>query len=61
MVAIDSKFFYNLDLETSEGEMDGSLHVVFQNEMSAMSRDNDDYIRKLKEQIEKLERIKHAQ
>lgn len=61
MTAIDSKFFYNLDLETSEGELDSSLQIVFQNEMSVMSRDNNDYIIKLKEQIEKLDRMKNLQ
>lgn len=59
MGAFESKFFYNLDLEASEGEPDSSLQVVFQNEMSMMSKDNNDYIRKLKEQVKRLDNMKH--
>lgn len=54
---IDNKFFLNLEHE-SEEEMDGSIETVFQNEMCIMSKDNSNYVKKLREQIEKIDNLK---
>ena len=59
MVApFDPKFFLNLEVETSEEEMDSSVQTVFQNEMTLNSKDNLDYVKKLKDQIAKIDALK---
>lgn len=58
MASFDSKFFLNLEVETSEEEMDSSIQTVFQNEMSLLTKDNSNYVKKLKEQIEKVDALK---
>lgn len=58
MPAFDPKFFLNLEIEASEEEMDSSIQTVFQNEMSLLTKDNSDYVKKLKEQIEKIDALK---
>lgn len=55
---IDKNFFLNLDVESPDEEMDGSLQTIFQNETSIMSKDNSDYVRKLKEQISKIDSLR---
>lgn len=54
-----NNFFLNLDINNQEEEMDSSLHNVFQNEIVIKSKENDNYVKKLKEQIEKLDKLKN--
>lgn len=54
----DKNFFYNLEIESSEDELDGSIQTVFQNEMCIMTKENADYVKKLREQIEKVDKLK---
>ena len=61
MSSFDSKFFLNLELDSSdEEEMDSSVQTVFQNEMTLSTKDNSDYVKKLREQIEKIDSMKKA-
>lgn len=54
---VNSNFFLNLDLESSEAE-DGSIQTVFQNETYALSKDNSDYVKNLRRQLDALDRLK---
>lgn len=58
MHSIGKDFFLNLDVESPDEDIDGSLQTVFQNETSIMSKDNSDYVKKLKEQISKIDNLK---
>lgn len=60
MPEINNKFFLNLEQE-SEEELDGSFEPVFQNEVSIMSKDNSNYVKKLREQIAKIDDLKNMQ
>jgi len=57
MALADKNFFLNLEDDDDE-ELDPTLSTVFQNEMSIMSKDNSDYVKKLKDEIEKIDRLK---
>ena len=54
----NSKFFLNLEIETSEEEMDSSVQTVFQNEVTLLTKDNSDFVKKLREQMEKIDNLK---
>lgn len=57
---VDSKFFLNLEQE-SEEEMDGSIETVFQNQLCLMSKDNTGYVKNLREQLKKMDKLKNRQ
>jgi hypothetical protein len=57
-MSVDSKFFLNLEIETSEEEMDSSVQTVFQNEVTLLTKDNSDFVKKLREQMEKIDNLK---
>lgn len=57
MALADKNFFLNLEDDNAE-EMNTTLDTVFQNEMAIMSKDNSDYVKNLRNQIAKVERVK---
>lgn len=62
MAALDTKFFLNLDLESSEVEEGAPIQQIFQNETYVLSKDNSNYIENLKKQMAALDRLnKHKQ
>lgn len=58
MAGIDTKFFLNLDLESSEVEDETAVQQVFQNETYVLSKDNSHYIENLRKQMDLLDRLK---
>lgn len=61
MHTFDKKFFLDLEMASSEEERDGSLQIVFPNEMNIMSKGNSDYVKKLRKQIEKIDDLQKKQ
>lgn len=58
MASVGSDFFLNLEIETSDEETNSNVQTVFQNELSLFTKDNLDYVEKLRKQIEKIDSLK---
>ena len=58
MPGIDTNFFLHLDAESSADMDEGAIQVVFQNETNVLSKDNSQYVKELRRQMEALERLR---
>lgn len=56
-MAFDNNFFLNLDIEDTEANEDNTIQQIFQNELVVLSRDNSNYVKKLKEQLKLLDQL----
>ncbi|KAL6121752.1 hypothetical protein NUSPORA_01294 [Nucleospora cyclopteri] len=56
-MAIDKNFFLNLEYE-SDVEEDAEIEPVFSKNVYALSRDNVDHIARLREEMERIDKLK---
>ena len=58
---LDTKFFLNLDLDSSDTEEESNIQQIFQNDMQMICRDGPDYIKTLGEQMEALDKLEKSE
>lgn len=58
MAKMDTKFFLNLDLESSEAADEAAVQQVFPNEIFVFSKDNSHYVENLKQQMDALDKLR---
>lgn len=56
-MGFDTKFFLNLDLDSSDTEDEATIQQIFQNDMDILFREGPDYVKMLKEQIAELDNL----
>lgn len=57
MPSFDAKFFLNMDLENPNTDMDSTIQTVFPNEIIIQSKENSNYVQKLREQMAKFDSL----